>query len=593
MTTFINKLQVDAQLWRLIIPLGLVFAPGVITFVYIYLFAVNVPFWDEWSFVTALQLYNDGGNWLANIWAPAQPHRLFFPKLIFIYLAQLTNWNVVAQMYVSHFFAWATLAVLWLLYRQAGQKSLWGFVPVAWILFSLGQWENILWGWQTAIYLQVFASVTAIYLLITNRLWLAILAAVVSSLSFFNGLALWPIGFVLLALQRAKKEWLLVWSVAAVLLLAVYFTNFEFGESPSALNRGFVFLIAYALTTVGLPLGGVEISLSAIMGIYFLSVILALGGQKGRKVYNGRFVFAKVDLISLSFLLFFFLSVLLIVWGRAGFGHLDWAISSRYVTILSIGVIGVYWLALDGWAKQTTTPFNQIVFTSFLTALFIGLAAHNAHGLREGILKHEERIRLKYALQSYVYQPDSALQGLNLIDNNFTRRYAPFLEENELTSFADPMTTLFITMRDAGRPAGEITPNKPVIQEFNCPTPVLRDFGLLFATYNRGNDSQIMVTLSSDEGVLWAWPLSTSHIADNQFHYFILPEPVTDCAGRRLMVSIESVDGAAGNAVTVWTYPLYYEGVLRAAPDGELVDGRVIGLELNGAAFSMLHDHGR
>ena len=73
------------NLWHNVLPIGLILLPGIITSFYINRFAVNVPFWDAWSFVRVIQAYTEGGNWLFIIWEPAQAHRLFFPKLIFCY----------------------------------------------------------------------------------------------------------------------------------------------------------------------------------------------------------------------------------------------------------------------------------------------------------------------------------------------------------------------------------------------------------------------------------------------------------------------------------------------------------------------------
>ena len=243
------------NLWHNVLPIGLILLPGIITSFYINRFAVNVPFWDAWSFVRVLQAYTEGGNWLSIIWEPAQAHRLFFPKLIFLLLAQFTDWNVVTQMYVSHLLAWGSLLILFLLYQKTIGGSLWGFVPVAWLVFSLGQWENILWGWQVSIYLQVFSFLITIFFLTSQRIFWAIIFGIVSSYSFLNGLLIWPIGMLVLIAMRTKKWFLVAWFFSSVLVIGFYFTNYTFGETQFPESVNVLEFVTFFLANIGAPLG--------------------------------------------------------------------------------------------------------------------------------------------------------------------------------------------------------------------------------------------------------------------------------------------------------------------------------------------------
>jgi len=133
------------QRWvGVLLPLTLIATPAVVEAAYIGRFAVNVPFWDEWLFVPLLKAFRQNGDWLAPLWAALNEHRMVFPRIAFLALSNLSGWNVIVEMYFSLFLVWLSVLGVWLIYRKTCRGSLWGFVPVAWLMFSLGQYENIL-----------------------------------------------------------------------------------------------------------------------------------------------------------------------------------------------------------------------------------------------------------------------------------------------------------------------------------------------------------------------------------------------------------------------------------------------------------------
>jgi hypothetical protein len=580
-------------LWRMVIPLGLILSPGVLNFLYIYRFGVNVPFWDEWTLVNALRAFEQGDEWLSVIWRPWISHRLFFPQVFLVLLAQLTDWNVIAAMYVSHVLAWLNLLTLWLTYRKTTSCYLWGFVPMAWLLFSLGQWENILWGWQIAVYLHIFAFLVAVYFLAIDHILLAILFGAISSYSFANGLLIWPIGFLLLFVLGRNRLHLIYWFIAGTLVVALYVDNFSFGNTPEPLAAGLAFIVVFFLANVSAPLAGIDLTssavvLSAVTSIALFLILLALGWVRWRD--EGGLHFSEAGWILASLLLFSLSSSLLITVGRVGFGEITWAIGPRYVTITTIGISAIYLLLLRALQGERSRSSALPLFAVFALMLFSGLLAQNLNGYRIGEQKHESRARMKYALQNYRRQPEAALANLALPGT--VEAHAPYLEERGLASFGDAMSHLFFTALDAGQPYPEIVPGQPVIQTFTCPVPHLENIGILFATFARENNADILVTLQQSETVLLRQELSTRRLADNRFRYFSLPVPFEDCQGEEVTLRIETMNGSSGNTVTVWTYPPYYDGRLQNPADPELAD-RVIGLELNTGDFEQTSQNWR
>ena len=169
--------------------------------------------------------------------------------------------------------------------------------------------------------------------------------------------------------------------------------------------------------------------LSTVMGIFVILILLRISWRKWQ--YGQIFELSELEIISGSLLLFAFISSVVITIGRVGYGHLDWAKSSRYITITSIGIIGIYFLVLNGFQNNSTRVQEHSMLAAFITVMFVGFITHNLLGIRIGKLKYESRTRMKYALQNYINQPDNALANLTLVDT--VKKYAPYLETHNLS----------------------------------------------------------------------------------------------------------------------------------------------------------------
>ena len=66
-------------------------------------YGVNVPFGDEWSMVRLFAKWNDHQLSVADLFRQHNEHRILFPKLIYIAFAQLTHWNLRAEMFFRFF----------------------------------------------------------------------------------------------------------------------------------------------------------------------------------------------------------------------------------------------------------------------------------------------------------------------------------------------------------------------------------------------------------------------------------------------------------------------------------------------------------
>jgi hypothetical protein len=141
--------------------------PGPLLLVILLQNGVNVPFFDEWDWGSRLVALHDGTLSFNDLWHPHNEHRIFFPTLIALGLARIFGWNVLFESVLG-------IALLTLSQRSLFRMTRdtlgpdWGaltFVLTSLVLFSLGQVENIMWGFQIAWFLVIFCALTTIDLL--------------------------------------------------------------------------------------------------------------------------------------------------------------------------------------------------------------------------------------------------------------------------------------------------------------------------------------------------------------------------------------------------------------------------------------------
>jgi hypothetical protein len=326
-----------------------------------------------------------------------------------------------------------TLWGLWLLLRSSVKVSLWYLVPVAFVVFSLEQWENILWGWQIAIYSMVCASVWSLYLLSRpglRKLAIANLFAIIASFSFANGLMIWPAGFIYLILAYAGRNRLLIWCGAAAIVLFVYLRNYvtqvtrpaptglvrptsisEFFESPiSHLTQDPLSLPAMVLGNAGALLSPQNYALAVTIGlaivvIFFISIYLLI---------RTRSAWTTMPLSLVALALLSFLSSLTIIVGRMGYWDKAFVLSSRYTTITLLGIAATYLLtvSLANGPRLANWNYQRVgAFLCGVTCLIIvlGLPSGFQLGLVKGQEQSEERLWKREMVQHFEMHSDEEL----------------------------------------------------------------------------------------------------------------------------------------------------------------------------------------
>ncbi|MFZ4763713.1 MAG: hypothetical protein ACOYMN_02065 [Roseimicrobium sp.] len=236
--------SVISRRWKKILVLFLAFSPALFTAQRVWDQAVDVGNWDDWETATFLDKWRDGTLAWSDLYAAQIQHRMVFPRLLVIALAELSAGDFRANIYAIQVLFCVASFLLLVMLRRTLPGSPWRWplwFSMNLLLFSPMHFETQLWGaqlWSTTV---MPCALTAIMILATRpstlaqswqRLGLALLLTEVATHSFAHGLALWPTCLVMLWANPAFGSWRTRLAQSAVLLttaglsLWAYFTNF-------------------------------------------------------------------------------------------------------------------------------------------------------------------------------------------------------------------------------------------------------------------------------------------------------------------------------------------------------------------------------
>ncbi|MCF6286813.1 MAG: hypothetical protein L3K26_16730, partial [Candidatus Hydrogenedentes bacterium] len=205
-------------------------------------YALDMPYYDQWELVPLLEKLSDGSLRLGDLWAQHNEHRLIFPRLLMLFLAHLSDWNIYWELAANFILAVATWLCLCVLIRRSSARVHEGengpvYMVMTLLVFSLSQWQNWFLGWQLQEFMNVLAVVITLGCLTWQRyttfgVAVAMASAIVATYSFANGILLWPIGVVLLVLQRKDRTGLLfremaAWVMMGVMVIASYLNGYQ------------------------------------------------------------------------------------------------------------------------------------------------------------------------------------------------------------------------------------------------------------------------------------------------------------------------------------------------------------------------------
>jgi hypothetical protein len=435
----------SAQRLRVGLLLAVSLLPVFLSANFVWRFGVDVPFWDEWALVPLLRALHDGQLSLAALVAQHNEHRLFFPRAVMLALAVLTRWNARAEMW----FGWSLLcgmglALFFQLRRAlgAGARSAWLFAPLPWIVFTLRQSENLIWGWQLQVFMTALAALLSIACL-EHEGWrwffAALCFAVVSSFSFASGLAVWPAGLLVVALgelrSRTQRLRLGGWALGGLTVVALYLHGFHKppGHPDTAFAlRHFDQAGQFFVAMLGASLAGPsDVMLAIAVGLIVIAVLALV------------VIAATLGLADLAQLrsglalgLFAACTCAMVTVGRVGFDEgergIGLALTSRYTTFTLLGVCGAYSCVL----AIRSPALRSGLLGALLALVTIGTTLSLSTEFRSGARTRRTRLAARQALLHYREASPTELMTL-YPDPATVREWAREIESLRTSVFRD------------------------------------------------------------------------------------------------------------------------------------------------------------
>jgi hypothetical protein len=324
----------------------LAIVPLLVLIYFVVNYEVNVPYQDQWELVPLLEKSYQGTLSISDLWVQHNEHRPLFPLIIMLVLARFSSWNLLYELVANIMISAGTfLTIIYQLKKTERTinnfRACWAIPVISIIVFSLSQGENWLWGWQIAIFLNVFAVTVGIVLLANYAArWLyfilALLMGIIATYSFSTGLIYWVIGLLILFLadhpnKRERKLKIIIWVVTLFVIICTYMYKYQKPVTYPFLLLSLshpIEFIKYVLVYLGAP-----VCLFWIEGAVFLGLFgLVVWGYLIWILMKSQCVKFNVLLPYVGFGLYSIGSAMATGIGRVGMGASQ-ALSPRYVTI--------------------------------------------------------------------------------------------------------------------------------------------------------------------------------------------------------------------------------------------------------------------
>ncbi len=377
--------------------LCLIFLPVLLMGICILKYSVNFPFSDQWPLAIMFEKIYTGNLSFSDLFAQFHESRKFFPRLIFIGLAYLTNWDVRYEMLVIFLLTCiVSLNVYWLS-RLTVKGS---FVTQIFLLaisnlliFSPAQYENWLWGIQVVVYIPI-ACLTGCLVIsqkklsLRTKLIIVFFICTISTFSYANGMLTWVLVFPGLTILYSRKWqeiftkniWIIMGGLLGFIANAVvYFYDYQKPDKhPSFLSAIShpVDTFHYFLAFLGAPLAFENLTVATIVGILVFGLWMFLCWQFFRLVKTDFLLLHRL-IVWLIIGIYAIISGAVTAVGRVGFG-VSQALAPRYTAFsLYLMVSLIYLLAIflqvttQNNTRKKLIRYNSLLLISVLLVLHI------------------------------------------------------------------------------------------------------------------------------------------------------------------------------------------------------------------------------
>ncbi len=442
---------------RKLIEFGLFFIailPALLLGLLVTRYGVDLPYYDQWD--TPGRIFEKIHNGTLSLWDFTAQHnesRKLFPRLFFVGLAYLTNWNTRCEMLATFTVACLISLAIYRLSQttlQLGRFPSLGLLAVTNLLiFSPAQWENWLWGIQVIVFIPILCILLCLIisesqLKFRTKVLLCAALSTLSTYSYANGMLCWVAALAALLLSRKSapfkqnSKWLGLYVALFIAVVSSYFYDYQDPEQHPSFTEALarpMDAIRYFMSFIGSPFSGGNVGIFVMpsprmsgdlavaisVGILTVTIfiLLSLYCTANFKRFSQLFNSSTSWLIVGSYS---FVSALITTFGRVSLGGVEQSLSSRYVTFSIYLSVAIIYLSVavaahfrqQGYASkitQLTQRDPKILSAGFLSAvitLFVALQISAfAPAVQSMQTSMRDRLYLKTCLMFINYVDDT------------------------------------------------------------------------------------------------------------------------------------------------------------------------------------------
>lgn len=336
--------------------LGFAAIPAVLCLIFICCFGVNVVYYDDFAMIDLAKKINDLGWNFETLFARHFEHRIFFPRLLILPVAYLSHFNSVAQMLTS--FALLSLIAFvvanYIVQRKdvSDKKKYFFITIVSFLVYSLAQWGNLLWGFQVGFFMVLLFPILSYYYLYLmfraenkkkRNLYFAaaLLTAFIAAFSSAQGLISWIVGAILMCIMFRKNTftspYFITWLIVGLFVYVAFFYNLgAIGNRSIEADvlgnplRVLIFIFSLIGNSMLPKAFG---SLMTVAGVFIVGFVLTTGIVLWQKKKNlQEFVFPIALILNGLF-----------VTAMIAFGRIEIGTASRFTSFSIYVIVGLFW----------------------------------------------------------------------------------------------------------------------------------------------------------------------------------------------------------------------------------------------------------
>lgn len=393
-------------------------------------YTVNLPFADEWYFVPLFEKMFNNTLTFGDLWAQHNEHRFLLTKLVTLANVQLTDWDLRYEIFLNLVIGAAIFMSIFAVLKKVSNDFwlfpiYWIFPTLSFLIFSLAQWENWLWGIRMNILfsaLFVLAGFNELASTLNRKtIFFAVLIGLLATYSNSGGLLYWPVALLMIyinphVLKNLKRKIITFWILITTVVILTYFYNWSppyYGFSPvGSFAQTLSKFIQITLALLGSALESYSSKTATIFGLFGITIHAYLTTKLIKK---GK-LRSPLFLTLLALCLYAICNILITSFSRLKFSLTQEQLTTRYglTSILfwvSVTILTFVYANLK--AKEDRQKFrlalNHVTLSFIVIALISILALKSSF---QGIQHAIERQTFLRSIQSRVISSKSSNETL-------------------------------------------------------------------------------------------------------------------------------------------------------------------------------------